>query len=652
MCGITGIISNHGRVDQQLLSGMTAMLRHRGPDDSGVALLNGGAVGLGNTRLSIIDLSAAGHMPMALDERYWITYNGEIYNFLELRHELESKGHRFRSQTDTEVILHAYQEWGRGCLDRLNGMFAFAIWDQSERRLFAARDRLGIKPFYYTQVDGDFMFASEFKAFLSHPHFRREIDPDALLSVLQFLWIPGPKTIFKSVLALLPGHFLTYADGRLEVMKYWDIPPPGESALKPQALIEELCERLEQAVERQLMSDVPVGVLLSGGIDSSALVALMSKLRRDRIRTYTIVYRNEDMQQEAMPNDAEYARKVSARFNTIHHEIVIDPDIASLLPRILWHLDDPLSDPAAINTYLISKMAKEDGTTVLLTGAGGDEIFSGYRKHLSALLASYYQQAPLALRRRVLEPIVAALPVAGVRKGYRLNRWMKRFAKSASLDSVQSFMGNYAYFSLEELNETLDPSFRVDGLNYAFTKHYEAFRSAVAFDYVNQMCYVDTKLFLPNLNLMYTDKAMMAASVEGRPCLLDHELVEFAFRIPGNLKIRGLTQKYIFKKAMERYLPRDVVYRAKSPFGAPLRSWMRGQLLPMVRDLYSHDAVRKRGIFRYDVIAGMIEENRTGREDYAHRLWSLLTLELWFREFIDNPGNHPALGPGDAHHLG
>jgi len=633
MCGITGIVSKE-KVDAQLLHEMTNILYHRGPDDGGSVILNDGKVGLGNRRLSIIDLSSAGHQPMGLDGKYWITYNGEVYNFQEIRHELESTGHRFRSQTDTEVILHAYQEWGEDCLHKFNGMFAIGIWDDVKKQLFLARDRLGIKPLYYTEVNGQFLFASEVKSFLTYPGFEKDIDHDSLSSILLLLWIPGPKTIFRNVLSVPSGCCAVYRDGRLTLKRYWDIQPQDGQNLQKH-FEEELGARLETAVRRQMISDVPLGALLSGGIDSSAIVALMSKVSNQKVKTYTIAFRDADERQEAMPNDAEYARAVSKMFNTDHHEILLEPDVTDLLPRILWHLDKPIADPASINTYLISRAAREDGTVVLLSGMGGDEIFSGYRKHMATKAALYYRHLPSFLRKKCLEPLAACLPAAGRQRGYRLIRWLKRFAKNASGDSISTFLGNYVYFTPDELNESLLPDWRIDELNYAFLQHYEMFRRAAKFDYVNQMCYVDTKLFLPNLNLLYSDKATMAASVEGRVPLLDHELVTFAFQIPGNLKIRRLTQKYIFKRAMERYLPKEVIYRPKSPFGAPLRSWTRGQLLPMINDLYSESAVKRRGLFNYQSIRKMIDDNTSGREDYAHRLWALLTLEIWFQEFID-----------------
>ena len=633
MCGIVGIVSPTP-VDSHVLQSMTDMLHHRGPDDGGTVLLNEGKVGLGNRRLKIIDLSAAGHQPMSLDDRFWITYNGEVYNFRELGKELEGHGHRFRSQTDTEVVLHAYARWGSACVDKLTGMYAFAIWDQRERQLFLARDRLGIKPLYYTTIDGTFLFSSEFKTFHCHPEFKREVDEDGLLSLLQFLWIPDPRTIFKGVQSLPAAHTLILKNGTLRTNRYWDV-APQDGMSNTTVTKEELLEKLNTAIQRHMISDVPVGALLSGGLDSSAIVALMTKQQRERVKTYTIVYRGDDLRQEAMGDDAQYAKAVAREFNTDHREITIDPDVTDLLPRLLWHLDDPIADPAVINTYLIAKAARDEGTTVLLTGTGGDEVFSGYRKHLATSLGRYYRRIPGFLRRGLVEPLIDTLPVAGHTQGYRVNRWLKRFVRNTSSEPIQAFLGHYAYFTLDELNATLVPSLQTDMLNYAHVRHYEMFRRGASLDFVNQMCYVDLNLFLPNLNLLYTDKGTMAASVEARPPLLDHELVELAFKIPGTMKIHRLTQKYLLKKAMEGILPRNVIYRPKAPFGAPLRSWTRRQLLPMINDLYSEDSVKRRGLFRYAAIRRMIDANTSGREDHAHRLWCLLTLEVWLRLSMD-----------------
>lgn len=634
MCGIVGIVSPRG-VDVHVLKAMTDMLHHRGPDDGGTVLLDVRRVGLGNRRLKILDLSPAGHQPMSYQDRYWITFNGEVYNFRELRRELESFGDRFRSDTDTEVVLHAFARWGPACVHRLAGMFAFAVWDQQENRLFLARDRIGIKPLYYTNVGNDFLFSSEFKTFHLHPGFRSEVDEDGLVSLLQFLWIPDPKTILRRVRSLPAAHTLTYVNGSLKTSRYWDV-APADRTFDSTVTRDHLRDALDDAVRRHMVSDVPVGALLSGGVDSSAIVALMSRHQQHPVKTYTIVYRGDDLRREAMGDDAQFARIVAQRFRTDHHEMTIDPDVTALLPRLLWHLDDPVADPAVINTYLIAQAARDDGTPVLLTGAGGDEVFSGYRKHLATLLGRHYLKLPGPLRRRLIEPVVARLPVAGETRGYRLSRWLKRFIRNAGSDPIRAFVGNYAYFSSDELNETLLPPLHTDMLNYAFIRHCEMFRRGAALDFVNQMCYVDLNLFLPNLNLLYTDKGMMAAGVEGRPPLVDHKLVELAFRIPGSDKVRGLTQKYLLKKAMEGTLPHEVIYRPKAPFGAPLRSWTRKQLLPMINDLFSEESVTKRGLFRHAPLRAMIDANTSGREDHAHRLWCLLTLELWFRNFIDH----------------
>jgi asparagine synthase (glutamine-hydrolysing) len=642
MCGIVGVA---GQADEGIVHRMTEIIYHRGPDDGGTAMLNGGQVCLGNRRLSILDLSSAGHQPMSLGDTLWITYNGEIYNFMDIRHELENKGHQFKTKTDTEVLLHAYQEWGIECLQRFSGMYAFALWDDREKQLILARDRFGIKPLYYTTVDGSFYFASEFKAFYAIPGFRARLSRDGLYSILQFLWVADPLTILEGVYHLPAGHYLVLKDGQVTEHMYWDIPvePPVERDVD--GLTETLQKHLTVAVRRSLVSDVPIGILLSGGIDSGGLVALARRAGADPVRTYTITFSGDDMLQEAMPDDSKYARQVSELFETDHREILLEPDIVDLMPMIIWHLDEPLADPAAINTYLIAKRAKEDGVSVLLLGAGPDEIFAGYRKHIATLMTQYYSKLPRLIRKGLIERYLKSADVAHEERGRRLVRWAKRFVASAGSDPISNFTGLYSYYSPAELNQVLADDWKFQGLHYSIRKHFEMFEQASPADFVNQMCYVDIKLFLANLNLMYPDKAMMAASVEGRPPYLDHELVEFAAGIPGKLKIRRGEQKYILKRAFRGVLPRNIIYRPKAPFGAPLRAWMRKQLFPMLNDLYSEEAVKGRGIFNYRSIRQMISDNYEGRHDYAHRLWGLLALELWFQQFIDRQGNVSGVFP-------
>lgn len=635
MCGIAGIV---GQTDQQLIHDMTAALAHRGPDDSGVHVLAEDGVALGHRRLSIIDLSAAGHQPMTNRAGHLtIVYNGELYNFRELRAELEQKGYAFRSTSDTEVLLCAYEAWGARCLNKLIGMFAFAIWDAKNKTLFAARDQLGIKPFYYTCVNGIFAFASELKALLCVPGLERKIDVDAIHSILLFLWIPDPKTIFQNVLKLPAGHSLEYSQGKLTLERYWEIPTAHTDSRPESYYVEGLREQLQQAVQRQIISDVPVGAFLSGGVDSSAIVGLARERNNGAFSTYTIKFSAEDSRLEAMPDDAKYARLIAQRFGTEHHEISIAPNLVDLLPKILWHLDEPIADPAAINTYLIAKAAKDSGTTVLLNGMGGDEIFAGYRKHLASMLAITYRRIPRVLRKALVESFVHFAPVTFSQRGWRTARWAKRFIKSAGYDPVNSFIGSYSYYDETEFQQLLAPEFYTPrDQTYPLRRHFDYFDQAGELEYLNQMCFVDCKMFLPGLNLMYSDKATMAAGVEGRPPLVDHKVVEFAFSIPAKYKIHGLQSKYVFKKAMETLLPHEVIYRPKAPFGAPLRSWVKNGLEVLMRDLLSEERIKRRGYLNPAYVQKIIADDRAGQQDNAHRIWALLTLEMWFKIFLDD----------------
>lgn len=634
MCGIAGIV---GRADQALINAMTEALAHRGPDDGGTFTLARDQVALGHRRLSIIDRSPAGHQPMtSASGRFTLVYNGELYNYRELRQELEQSGHAFRSRSDTEVLLTAYEAWGSACLQRFTGMFAFAIWDHREKKLFAARDQLGVKPFYYTLTGQRLAFASELKALLPLPGLQREVDLDALHSILLFLWIPDPKTIFRNIFKLAAGHFLEYCDGKLRIERYWEIPTAHPDSRPESYYVEGLRERLQQAVQRQMVSEVPVGAFLSGGLDSSAIVALARSRSNADFSTYTIKFSAQDSRMEAMPDDARYARIIARQFETDHHEIEIAPNLVELLPKILWHLDEPIADPAAINTYLIAQAAKASGTTVLLNGMGGDEIFAGYRKHLAAMLAMNYRRIPQWLRSATVEGLVRYAPVAFAQRGWRLARWAKRFVKSASFDPINSFIGIYSYYDDEEFRELLAPAFHVPREDtYALRRHLDYFAQVPELEYLNQMCFVDSKLFLPGLNLMYSDKATMAAGVEGRPPLVDHQVVEFAFSIPAKYKIHGWQAKYILKKAMAPLLPPEVVYRPKAAFGAPLRAWVKHGLGRLIDDLLSEERIRRRGYLNPAYVRQIIAEDRAGRQDNAHRIWALLTLELWFEIFVD-----------------
>jgi asparagine synthase (glutamine-hydrolysing) len=652
MCGIAGIV-NGG--DEATLRRMADVLAHRGPDDAGIQWFPRDHCGIAHRRLAILDLSAAGHQPMANHSGdRWITYNGEVYNFRELRKELNARGHQFHTSCDTEVILAAYDEWGVECVRRFNGMFAFAIYDVRSRELFIARDHLGIKPFYYA-VNGEmFAFASESKALFEVDTIKRQVDPDAVVSTALRLWVPEPITGHLGIRKLPAGHYGKFRNGKLQIHEYWDVPVPSsnnELAEKPEGeLIEELRHLLEQAIRRQMVADVPVGALLSGGLDSSLIVALMRRLNpASRISTYTIAFSQKDMMMESMPDDAVYARRVAELFGTEHHEIEVSPDIDDLLPKILWHLDDPIADGAAINTYLISRAARDHGTIVLLNGMGADEVFAGYRRHLSVLTSEHYRRLPRVLRKGIIEPIIRSMPVAISGRGLRLFRWARLFLESTHDRSIDTYISGFTFLAREEIQKAINmPALTVEEWNalYPIRCYYDLLPKVAGQPIVEQMTYMDTKLFLPGLNLLYSDKASMAASVELRPPLIDVDLVEFAARLPTKYKIRGRIQKYLLKKAAEAYLPKEIIYRPKAPFATPLRSWMRGGLRDRVSALFETSGAAHNRYLKPEYVQSLLKAHRSGRADNAHLLWGLYVLAKWLDQNVDREETPSSMAVG------
>jgi asparagine synthase (glutamine-hydrolysing) len=632
LCGIAGLV-HWG--DKETLRRMVDVQRHRGPDDAGVEWFGVTRSGLGHRRLSIIDLSAAGHQPMSNDAgALWITYNGEVYNYLEVRDELRAQGHSFRSQSDTEVILKAFETWGTECLSHLNGMFAFAIHNLRTDELFAARDRLGIKPFYYHQQGERLVFASEIKALLATSLV--EARPDVLALHTPARFQVSPYTGFEGIFKLPPAHYLLFRDGRLELKRYWTIEPREDTGIDQKEAGARLDALLRDAVRLQMIADVPIGVFLSGGLDSSIISAHMKQLTGQRIHSFTIGFAPEDQRFEKMPDDSRYARQVATQFGFIHHEAVIKPDIEGLLPRMTWHLDEPLADPAAINTYLLSEMAREQGIVVMLNGMGGDEVYAGYRKHLACLRADTYQAIVPGSVQRAIEGLSRAVPVATNTQGLRSLRWAKRFLSFASLPPLERYLASDLALTAGRYADLMP-----DGPAYAETYYYRAQRNAFEAhkaSYLTRMCLNDTLFFLPDHNLTYSDKAAMAASVESRPPLIDHRLVEYMFTLPPSLRICGNLQKFLLKLVAERYLPKGIVYRPKAPFGSPLRSWIRGPLAEMVGDLLSEAAVKARGLYDPLAVRRLIESDGTGQEDNAHVIWTLLTIEVWFRTFFGPTG--------------
>lgn len=644
MCGIAGLITPN---PEQHIGAMLRSMEHRGRDDEGVwtsAPIDeaGNKVCLGQRRLAIIDTTEAGHQPMlSADGRYVITFGGEIYNYRELREELKSKGYNFRSDTDTEVLLNAFAEWGSNCLPRLNGMFAFAVWDNQERVLTLARDRVGIKPLYYCQPKsanlGSFLFASEIKALLATGLVRAELNFEALNQYLTFLWTPDPHTLFANVWKLPPGHVLTVHDGRVDIREWWDISFDEIDNDKSEAWWrDQILETLDRVVKLEMVADVPLGSFLSGGVDSSSIVALMKRHSKGKqISTYTVGMEADDLRYDIIPDDVAWARQVGELLQTDYHEIMLQPDVASLLPKLVYHLDEPVADPAILSSFLISEAARKT-LRVMLSGVGGDEVFAGYPRQLAMRIAGALDPVPKLLRRPIMNVIAETFP--GGRPG-RLTaplRNAKKFARSAALDFEERYLGFGTYFT-DPMKASLyieDTRNAAGGFD-AYREHRRHFARVKNAAPLNRLLYVDLKTFLPCLNLAYTDKTSMAANLEVRVPFLNHELMELAARMPVNLKLRGLKRKYILKRAAEKLLPKEVVWRKKAGFGAPIRSWLRGPLKPMVDELLSKETVRRRGLFQPAEVQKIITANQSGHEDFNLQVFQLLTLELWQREFLD-----------------
>ena len=656
MCGIAGLITLD---PERYVYPMLQSIEHRGRDDEGVWTSDpidgaGGRVCLGHRRLSIIDTSSAGHQPMLSgDGRFVLTLNGEIYNYRELREQLKAKHHTFKTETDTEVLLEAWAEWGGDCLARLNGMFAFAIWDGRERTLTLVRDRVGIKPLYYANIEPDaatggasdtFVFASEVKAILASGLIKAELDPKSLHQFLTFLWTPDPNTLFRGVKTVPPGHFLTLRDGEVKLQEWWDISFDEIEEGRSEAWWQEqILETLDRVVELEMVADVPLGSFLSGGIDSSAIVALMKQHSNGRrVGTYTIGIEAEDLRYDIIPDDVEWARKVNAHLDTDYHEIMLQPEVAELLPKLVYHLDEPAID-MAIPSYLVSHAARET-RRVMLSGMGGDEIFAGYPRQLAMKFAGALDPVPQLLRRPLLKTIAQALPGGLPGRLTAPLRNAKKFARSAALDFEDRYLGYGTYFTDEAKQKLYSDELRTatNGQD-AYEAHRRYFARARNAAPLNQLLYVDLKTFLPCLNLITTDKTSMAANLEVRVPFLNRDLIELAARMPPQLKLRGLKRKYILKRALEKYLPRDVIWRRKAGFGAPVRSWLRGALRPLVDELLSEETVRRRGLFQPKEVQRIIAANLSGREDYNLGVFQLLTLELWQRAFIDKQQPGPNL---------
>lgn len=640
MCGIAGAV-NWG--DAETLARMTDVQAHRGPDDRGTCeahLQDGSWVGLGSRRLAILDLTQAGHMPMQTpDGLLTIVYNGEIYNYPQLRRELEECGFHFRSNSDTEAVLYLYMQEGEKCLRRLKGMFAFAILDEKRQQLFLARDHFGIKPLYYFQEGKRFAFASEAKAFLELPDFERRLNYAALSQYLTFLWVPDPLTMMDGVLKLPAGHFAIFKNSSLAIKPYWDLKYPDAAyqfKVDEAELVRELRERFIKTTRSQLLSDVPVGAFLSAGMDSSSIVAAMATASDEPVRTFTIEFPEKYRRGEVTLDDTAVARRTAEHFGCRHTGIMVEPDVVDLLPRLVWHMDEPTADPAIITAYLVNREARRD-VTVLLSGVGGDELFGGYRKYQAHYLAERYRRIPASLRGHVIEPAVAALPAFRGSSLKSYVRLAKKMARSGSLAPQDRFIMDSVY-----LTETQKQGLYSDAVRSRINggdprrEHLDYFARVTDADFLNQMLYLDTKAFMVSLNLTYNDKMSMASSLEVRVPFLDWELAEWvAWNVPPGLKLRGNTSKHILREAMRPLLPAEVLKQKKAGFAAPIDYWLANDLHEMVDDLLSESRIRNRGLFNPQAVRQLVDEQRKGREDWSHQIWQFLTLELWQRAFLD-----------------
>jgi asparagine synthase (glutamine-hydrolysing) len=625
MCGIAGCYQQaDGR---ELVEIMTDRIAHRGPDAAGIWVQDDHvAAQLGHRRLSIIDLSSAADQPLS-KHGLTLVYNGELYNYQELRAELIAGGAGFTTRSDTEVVLEAWRSWGAEALPRFRGMFAFALLDERTGELVLARDPLGIKPLYYLPRGDGVVFASELKALVAAVGPELRIGLGALVASMLYYWVPEQFCAVDGVQKLPAGSWASFCpDGSSTFRSYWRVADvAAEAAAGPPA---DLRPVIEESVAAHLVSDVPVSSFLSGGLDSS-IVTVLAHRANPGIDAYTITFRPEDQRLEAMPDDAVYARKVAARYGIKLHEIEISPDIVGLLPRIVDVLDEPIGDPAAINTLLMCEAARERSVKVILSGMGADELFGGYRKHVACVMASQYRRLPAAPRATV-RSAVERLPVSAAGRGLRYSRWAKRFLTFAELAEEPRFRRSYTLYGPDELAALLSPDL-AGYVDQVVEGHREIYNDNSLPDEINRMCLADARLFLPGLNLAYTDRASMAASVEVRVPFVDPVVARAAFSAGGPAKIRRRQGKVALKQAAEDWLPREIVYRPKASFSAPLRAWVRNDLQDVIRDVLVDGQLTGSGMICRGPLLQLIQDEQGGREDRAKQIWQLLTLELWYR---------------------
>src|SRR5258706_2983132 len=632
MSGICGGIQLNGKTvfaaATSLFEPMTSALTHRGPDDHGAVVFDNAVLSM--TRLSIIDLEG-GQQPIANEgENCWIVFDGEIYNFKELRAELEGRGQRFRSRSDTEVILRAYEEWGVECVRRLRGMFAIAIYDRRKKsaarpRLFLARDRLGKKPLYYYQDDERLIFGSEIKAILAHAEVRPEVNRSVIPLYLTYGYAPSPMTFFENIRELPSGHSLLVEDGEVILRRYWSAPRELNSApeLAEAEYLQHVRESFEDAVRLRLVSDVPVGAFLGSGVNSAAVLAVMTKLAGGPVKTFSI-----GIADEPSFNELPFQRMVAQRFGSDHHELIIRPDAVELLPKLVWHYDQPFADTLAIQTYLLAQMTREH-VKVALTGDGGDELFAGYECLAAARLAECYRRAPQFLRNS-LNRFARAWPESTVYGD--LARRISRFVDGAAMPLPERYLQWVGIFQPDYLHQLIDDSHAIDPV-----EHFRGyFTGRERDDPLAELLAVHLSTYVAGDLLVKADRMTMANSLQTRCPFLDHELLEFASRIPSSLKLKGITTKYVLKRAMEETLPREITWRKKQRFAVPVGQWFRDGLKNFLCDNLLSQTALRRGYFDERAVCRLVAEHLSGKRDHGHRLWALLTLEIWHQRFVDS----------------
>ena len=625
MCGIAGVIDptlSPAEIEQ-VLRGMAEMMIHRGPDDEGFFV--SGNIGLGMRRLSIIDLAGGKQPIFSEDGSIVVVFNGEIYNYIELKQHLQQKGHTFVTNSDTEVIVHLYEELGEECVHKLRGMFAFAVWDQRSNRLFIARDRLGIKPLYYTKDGCRFVFGSEIKAILQHPKVIARLDLEGLSNFLSLKYVPAPQTIFAGIESLPPGYTLICDSNGVRVRSYWDLSFAGNhyGEKREEDYLDQLEALLRESIKLELRSDVPFGAFLSGGIDSSLVVALMSQFLDEPVKTFSVGYEGDGERWSELP----YARIVAEQFKTDHHEIFVRPqNFIDLAEKVVWHLDQPIADNAVLMNYMVAKLASGH-VKMVLTGEGGDELFAGYARYAGERLAPLFRMIPTSLKSMALSAI-DRLP--GL---YRPKLALYALCKKDEITRMTSW---FPLFNQETKEALLSDDIKREltniSVDHVFAQH---LARTDANDSLSRMLYVDTKLWLPDDLLARGDKMSMASSLEARVPLLDHKLVEFAGSLPPHLKLRHLTRKYLLKKVGRAWLPPQIINRSKKGFPTPISVWFRKEARSFVRDILSPSAVRRRGLFNCDYVERLLNEHEIGFGDHGSLIWGLLSVELWHRVFID-----------------